>query len=432
MSLPRAISLLLRRSLTTMLRGVDDDNVATPVDDQDVSEAVGEDVGSDGSVRGDDEMADAPVLSPAAASPALVRASASPAPGSPSLAPANPPPSSYAGSSLSPALREALRIFRGPPLYPPRPPPAPTASSKTRFHTQVLYDTTRFASYSSVAPLARSKYETFSNLTHPLDSAVVRTDCAEREIVQGLRVVEVMADEDPRAMFAYANFCIAPLSSRASSLSDECLRPLCWRMTSELVIRRKEIRVQGSPNGDVALFYTRGEYTPVPCAGCARGKGPFQFCVLPPARDRPAGRPRPCCNCLWSSKGSSCSFVTSDATPRTPIPAPPSGPFATRPPSSAPNSAPPLPSTPVGRASATRPRRNSGARSTALPAPSSPSPLLAGFSPRTRAHRFVGLPANLPIGDIESVRQALREAEACTALLRARLEILESLAQAEF
>ncbi|EEH07682.1 4'-phosphopantetheinyl transferase NpgA [Histoplasma capsulatum G186AR] len=82
----------------------DDDNMDALDNDEDAGEAVGEDVGSGGSVREDDEMVDAPALSPAAASPAPTDST--------SLGPANPPPpSSPAGSSPSPALREALRVF---------------------------------------------------------------------------------------------------------------------------------------------------------------------------------------------------------------------------------------------------------------------------------------------------------------------------------
>lgn len=89
----------------------DDDNMDTLDNDEDAGEAVGEDVGSGGSVREDDEMVDAPALSPAAASPAPTDST--------SLAPANPPPSSPASSSLLPALPEALCVFRGPPLLLP-------------------------------------------------------------------------------------------------------------------------------------------------------------------------------------------------------------------------------------------------------------------------------------------------------------------------
>ncbi|KAG5300359.1 hypothetical protein I7I48_00022 [Histoplasma ohiense] len=84
--------------------GVDNDNVATPVNNQNVSKAVGEDMNSDGSICDDDEMMNVSVLSPAAVSPALVHASTSPALSSTSLIPINPPSSSYTDSSLSPTL----------------------------------------------------------------------------------------------------------------------------------------------------------------------------------------------------------------------------------------------------------------------------------------------------------------------------------------
>ncbi|KAG5288148.1 hypothetical protein I7I48_10270 [Histoplasma ohiense] len=78
--------------------------MATPVDNQDVSKAVGEDVGSDGSIYSDDEMVDVSVLSSAAVFSALVCVSVSSASGSTSLTPVNLPFSFYTGSSLSPAL----------------------------------------------------------------------------------------------------------------------------------------------------------------------------------------------------------------------------------------------------------------------------------------------------------------------------------------
>ncbi|KAG5291392.1 hypothetical protein I7I48_03174 [Histoplasma ohiense] len=84
--------------------GVDNDNMATSVNDQNVSEAVDEDVDSDGSVHGDDEMMNVSVLSSAAASSAFVCVFISSASDSTSLTPINPSLSFYTDSSLSSAL----------------------------------------------------------------------------------------------------------------------------------------------------------------------------------------------------------------------------------------------------------------------------------------------------------------------------------------
>ncbi|KAG5295352.1 hypothetical protein I7I48_12211 [Histoplasma ohiense] len=134
------------RDLASVEKIASADVVGAEHDDDNTSKAVGEGVGSDGSVCEDAEMMDVSVLSPAAVSSAPTD--------SPSLTPVNPSLSSHTDSSLSSDLQEALHIFCSPPLYPPHLSPTSTASTKTQFHTQVLYNTTQFTSYLSVTPLA--------------------------------------------------------------------------------------------------------------------------------------------------------------------------------------------------------------------------------------------------------------------------------------
>ncbi|KAG5302195.1 hypothetical protein I7I48_02445 [Histoplasma ohiense] len=100
-------------------------------------------------------MTDVSVLSSAAVFSALIHVSAFSAPSdSISLTSINPLFSFYTDFSLSSTLQEVLHIFHSLLLYSPHLPSAPTASTKMQFHTQALYNTIHFTSYSSVAPLA--------------------------------------------------------------------------------------------------------------------------------------------------------------------------------------------------------------------------------------------------------------------------------------
>ncbi|KAG5301124.1 hypothetical protein I7I48_01027 [Histoplasma ohiense] len=126
-------------------------------DDGDASKVVGENVSGSDSVHEDDEMMNISVLSSATVFSALIHTFISSALSDfISFTLINPLSSFYTNFSLSLTLQEALHIFHDSLLYPSHSPPSPTASMKTHFHTQTLYDTICFTSYLSVASLAQN------------------------------------------------------------------------------------------------------------------------------------------------------------------------------------------------------------------------------------------------------------------------------------
>ncbi|KAG5301052.1 hypothetical protein I7I48_00929 [Histoplasma ohiense] len=96
---------------------------------------------SDGSVCGDDKMMNASVLFSAAVFSALICVFIFSVSDSLSFTSTNPPLSFYTDFSLSSDLLEALCIFHSSFLYSLHFSSTSTASAKTQFHTQVLYNT---------------------------------------------------------------------------------------------------------------------------------------------------------------------------------------------------------------------------------------------------------------------------------------------------
>ncbi|KAG5293063.1 hypothetical protein I7I50_03332 [Histoplasma capsulatum G186AR] len=124
------------------------------------------DMDSDDSTYDDNVMTDTLILSSAAALSALIYISVFSAVSVSSTACAfsavlNSTSSVHINSSLFFhtdfsllfTLLEALYIFSSFSLYPPHLSSAPTAFKKTYFHTQVLYNTTHFTSYSLITSL---------------------------------------------------------------------------------------------------------------------------------------------------------------------------------------------------------------------------------------------------------------------------------------
>ncbi|OJD09814.1 hypothetical protein AJ78_08911 [Emergomyces pasteurianus Ep9510] len=291
-----------------------------------------------------------------------------------------------------------------------------------------------YADRVSAAPRGRRLYLCLDLVTAPdRDAAPPHPDVHYRPtLTSGSGMYEVVPFSDSKAMFTLLHLKVEFMSARVIEVAaNPAVRPILWRLINDLVVCRKDIRVNGSMNEDVIIFYTRGEDCSSACTDCQRGNDLFELCVQPLAVHFSVSAPRACCNCLWNSKGSNCSFVSSRPAPQEPVNVPSHDEMP--PPSAA---KPPPSCTP-----AKRPR----ASSHALPPPKpplftlfkstavvNPGPFPAAFSPRTQAHRYVGLPASLSVHELSAVRQALREAETCVIILRSRVAALESIEDVDF
>ncbi|OJD09690.1 hypothetical protein AJ78_08978 [Emergomyces pasteurianus Ep9510] len=212
-------------------------------------------------------------------------------------------------------------------------------------------------------------------------------------LTSGSGMYEVVLFSDSKAMFTLLHLKVKPMSTRVIKMAaNPAVRSILWRLTNDLVVCRKDIHVNGSTNGDVIIFYTCGEDCSSACTDCQLSSRP--------APQKPVNVPS-------HNEMPSLSAVKP----------PPSRTLAKRPRASSHALPPPKPPlfTPF--------------KSTAA---ANPGPSSAAFSPRTQAHRYVGLSASLLVHELSAVRQALREAETCVIILRSRVAALESIENVDF
>ncbi|OJD15465.1 hypothetical protein AJ78_04282 [Emergomyces pasteurianus Ep9510] len=247
----------------------------------------------------------------------------------------------------------------------------------------------------SAAPRGRCLYLCLDLATVPdRDAAPSHLDVHYRPtLTSGSGMYEVVSSSDPKAMFTLLHLKVKPMSARAIEVAaNPAVRPILWRLTNDLVICRKNIRVNGSTNEDVVIFYTRGEDCSPACTDCQLSSRPAsQEPVNVPSRDEmpPLSVVKPSFSCTPAKRPRAFSQTLS-----------------------------PL-----------KPSVFSSFKSAAA-AKSSSS--LDAFSPRTQVHCYVGLLVSLPVHELSAVCQALREVETCVNILRSRVAALESLEDVDF
>ncbi|OAX77173.1 hypothetical protein ACJ72_08531, partial [Emergomyces africanus] len=187
----------------------------------------------------------------------------------------------------------------------------PTYFAKSPLHAKALYDPARFANRVAAAAFGRRVFLSFDGFVEAMEAKTSLNPhvlCCPVAL-GGTGISEVVLLTDPTIMFTLLCFVIHVLSARARELSGPLLScPLLWRLGADLTVFHKIIQVHGSTNRDVAIFYSQEDIHTRPCANCQRGNSLFKLCVVPPLPDRRSSAPRPCCNCLWNFKRSSCSF----------------------------------------------------------------------------------------------------------------------------
>ncbi|PGH01025.1 hypothetical protein GX51_05461 [Blastomyces parvus] len=366
------------------------------------------------------------------------------------MADADASPTNNKTRDATPTLADAGADWStpAPPIrFPLRPPPPLPHFLKYPFYARVFYDTTRFAGHASAAKFIKSRYSNCWSVASVPATALsphssVRLRPSSHE---GAEMVEIVPAAHLGAVFTAVRVVVAPYSAGARLVAARPARmALLWRLSSDLIVLRKDLRMNGSSNGDVAIYYTRGEVSQTSCENCKRGNGPFESCVVPTEISEALYTSGACCNCLWNSKGSSCNLsrdelmtTDSDDTTSSPSTTTPPSPqlrqrFSPRPQRrhlSLP-SGPDAASAAPGPAPAKRPRL-------LLDASPSDEPLVRTldarvpsahvFSPGTRVHQYVGIPLSLPSCDLGAVRQALDEATVCVNLLQNRLNALKKL-----
>ncbi|OJD10069.1 hypothetical protein AJ78_08769 [Emergomyces pasteurianus Ep9510] len=251
-------------------------------------------------------------------------------------------------------------------------------------------------------------------------------------LTSGSGMYEVVPFFDPKAMFTLLHLKVEPMSARAIKVAaNPAVRPILWRLINDLVVCRKNIRVNGSTNEDMVIFYTRGEDCSSACTGCQRENDLFELCVQSSIVHFSVSTLRACCNCLWNFKSSNCSFISSRPASQKPVNVPS---HDEMPPP--PAAKPPLSHTLVKRSRASfhalpssKPSLFTLFKSTVVV---NSGPFSAVFSPRTQAHRYVSLSAFLLVHELSAVRQALREAETCVTILRSRVAALEFIENVDF
>ncbi|EEQ91310.2 uncharacterized protein BDCG_06430 [Blastomyces dermatitidis ER-3] len=376
-------------------------------------------------------------------SPTLAPVSGSPAPATPVPATPTPATPGFAASAFvtsSPRFKEMLRRL-GEPRLPARTLPPFLPTPRTIYCTKAAYDTTIWSSVADADYYVRFKYSWWGNRPFVPENHPPPQQRLDREIVMGFAVHEVVASTDTKELFTTVKFNIAGTSALANSFGMiDPYRPILWRLSSDFVVQAKDIRVFGNGNADVVLFYTRGREARTPCLGCRRGNGPFARCVLLPAFPRvPLSLPEEPRACFISAPAPEAILIEDDNAAETTPSRPQAPPVA-----SSPSPAEKVVRTPGRKRSAPggSRRRSSGpapppsvssasAPPALAPGPAGPA-LSSNFSTRTRTHSYIGIPANLAINDINVVRRAVEESEACAVLLRERLAALESLADLEF